>query len=82
MKEFYEYCDTKLEAGSRAVMTELIKFEGTCQTLQVIANLLLQSGNVHSVQNSQDRKKYIAKVGLYPERIDKLFNVTDMRGLV
>lgn len=31
-------------------MTNLLEFEGTVSTMQVIANLLLQGGNVHSVQ--------------------------------
>jgi hypothetical protein len=64
------------------VMTNLLEFEGTVSTMQVIANLLLQGGNVHSVQMQQDRKKYMSKIGLYPDRVERLQNVTDMRGLV
>ena len=83
LNEFFEFCETKLPETSGYVMSDLLKFEADCQTLQIIANSLMVGGMPNSVNRDMERRKYISKVGyLYPERDEKLRNVTDLRSLV
>jgi len=65
-------------------MCDLLRFEADCQTLQVIANWMTFAGGQgqQSVNREMERKKYMSKVGyLYPDRDEKLRNVTDLRSL-
>lgn len=82
INEFYDFCQTKLEESSCEVMSDLIKFEADCQTIQIIANSLMVGGMSNNVNREQERRKYISKVGyLYPERDEKMRGVADLRGL-
>ena len=82
LEELFDFCETKLQPTSAEVMSDFIKFEADCQTIQIIANSLMV-GSTNSVNREMERKKYITKVGyLYPERDEKLKSVTDMRTLV
>jgi V-type H+-transporting ATPase subunit d len=85
LNEYFEFCETQLSETSALVMSDLIKFEADCQTLQIIANSLMVGGmgKPNTTEHEMERKKYISKVGyLYPERDEKLRNVTDLRSLV
>lgn len=65
-------------------MGDLIKFEADCQTIQIITNSLVVGGGQYasSTEKEMQRLKYISKVGyLYPERHEKLKQVTDARSL-
>ena len=64
-------------------MADLLKFEADCQTIQIIANSIMVGGMPNSVNREMERRKYISKVGyLYPERDEKLRNVSDLRSLL
>ncbi len=83
LNEFFDFCEVNLEETSAHVMSDLVKFEADCQTIQIIANSLMVGGMPNSVNRDMERRKYISKVGyLYPERDEKLRNVSDIRSLV
>jgi V-type H+-transporting ATPase subunit d len=64
-------------------MEDLLKFEADCQTIQIISNSLMVGGNANSVNRDLERRKYISKIGyLYPDRDERLRNVSDLRSLV
>lgn len=83
LNEFFDFCEVHLEETSADVMSDLIKFEADCQTIQIISNSLMVGGMPNSVNRDMERRKYISKVGyLYPDRDEKLRNVSDIRSLV
>jgi V-type H+-transporting ATPase subunit d len=83
LNEFFDFCEVHLPETSGYVMGDLLKFEADCQTIQIIANSLMVGGMPNSVNRDMERRKYISKVGyLYPERDEKLRNVSDLRSLV
>lgn len=83
LNEMFDFCETQLEPTSAAVMSHFIKFEADCQTIQIIYNSLSAGGMPNSVNREMERKKYISKVGyLYPERDQKLKDVTNQRDLL
>lgn len=64
-------------------MEDLLKFEADLQTIQIIANSLMVGGMPNNVNRDLERRKYISKIGyLYPDRDERLRNVSDLRSLV
>jgi len=83
LHEFYEFCQTELNETSKEVMADLLKFESDLMTLQIIANSLSFSGLVNARNKEAERNKYISKIGyLYPDRIERLDNVSDFKSLI
>ena len=83
MNEFYDFCLKELNPTAQAVMSDLLKFESDCQTIQIYSNSISFGGMTNSVNREQERKKYISKVGyLYPDYAERLNQVTDQRTLV
>ena len=61
----------------------MLKFEADCQTIQIIANSFMVGGVANPLSNETERRKYMSRVGyLYPDRAEKLSNVTDLRTLI
>jgi len=44
LNEFYDFCQTRLEETSNAVMSDFISFEADCQLIQIISNSLMMAG--------------------------------------
>lgn len=69
LTEFHNYCIDNLSDVSQAVMSDLLKFESDCMTLQIIYNSLDIKGLSDARGREGERKKYINALGyLYPDR--------------
>lgn len=67
--EFHKYCVENLSDVSQEVMSDLLKFESDCMTLQIIYNSLDIKGLSDARGREGERKKYINALGyLYPDR--------------
>lgn len=83
LNEFYDFCEVHLPETSREVMVDYLKFEADCQTIQIINNSFVVGGMNNPAVNETERRKFMPRIGyLYPDRQDKLSNVTDMRTLL
>jgi len=77
LTEFHKYCINNLSDVSQEVMTDLLKFESDCMTLQIIYNSIDIKGLSDARGREGERKKYINNLGyLYPDR-DKLLTEAD-----
>jgi vacuolar-type H+-ATPase subunit C/Vma6 len=69
LTEFHKYCIENLSDVSQQVMSDLLKFESDCMTLQIIYNSLDIKGLSDARGREGERKKYINALGyLYPDR--------------
>jgi len=69
ISEFHKYCMINLNDTSKAVMSDLLKFESDCMTLQIIYNSIDIKGLSDARGREGERKKYINNLGyLYPDR--------------
>ena len=69
LTEFHKYCMENLSDISQQVMSDLLKFESDCMTLQIIYNSLDIKGLSDARGREGERKKYINALGyLYPDR--------------
>jgi V-type H+-transporting ATPase subunit d len=82
LNEFYDFCEVNLPETSREVMVDYLKFEADCQTIQIINNSFVVGGMNNAAVNETERRKFMPRIGyLYPDRQEKLSNVSDMRTL-
>ena len=82
LTEFFDYCEDKINSQSAEVLTELLKFESDCQTIQIIYNTIGNKDLAGPIGRYGERKKYINRIGnLYPDREKELSNSDDFRKL-
>lgn len=62
--EFHKYCMEHLTDVSKEVMSDLLKFESDCMTIQIIYNSIDIKGLSDARGREGERKKYINALGM------------------
>lgn len=82
LEDFYEFCQTKLNATSRAMMCDLLKFEADFKTVQVVYNSIGNKELNTTAKITEARKKLCPALGyLYPDAKTSLLNATSVEQL-
>ena len=76
LSELYDYTHKYLNGDSITILSDLLKFESDCQSLQVILNTL---GSKKVTNQAVERQKYINNIGyLVPDRIRQLIDADSL----
>ncbi len=79
LEDFYEYCETKPNATSKAMMCDLLKFEADFKSIQVVYNSIGNKELNTAAKITEARKKLCPALGyLYPDSKTSLLNATSV----
>ena len=82
LTDFHRFCEEKLDGPSEEFMTDLLKFESDCMTIQIIYNSIGSKILGSAKGREGERKQYIHPAGyLYPGRDRELTNADDFSNL-